>query len=105
MPLYEYKCTLCQERFEVEQSFRDPALTALPGDEHEHQLKKVFSPVGISFRGGGFYRNEARSPSSRSDTSSSESSANGATTDTATTKPSEKKAADTTSSATTTTSD
>ena len=82
MPVYEYKCTVCQERFEVEQSFSDPALTTLPaenGHDHEHQLKKVFSPVGISFRGGGFYRNEARS-SSRSGSSSSESSSGSETT-------------------------
>ena len=67
MPVYEYKCTVCQERFEVEQSIRDAALTALPGCDHgDHELKKVFSPVGIAFRGGGFYRNEARTSSSKS---------------------------------------
>jgi putative FmdB family regulatory protein len=66
MPVYQYKCTVCQERFEVEQSFRDDPLTELPGccDGADHHLKKVFSPVGISFRGGGFYRNEARTGSS-----------------------------------------
>lgn len=61
MPTYEYKCTECNERFEVEQSIHDDPLTSLPGKKHEHQLKKVFSPVGISFRGDGFYRNDARS--------------------------------------------
>lgn len=83
MPVYEYKCTVCQERFEVEQAFSEPALTTLPaqnGHDHDHELKKVFSPVGISFRGGGFYRNEARSGSPRSDSSSSESSSGGETT-------------------------
>ena len=75
MPVYEYKCTACQERFEVEQSIRDAALTSLPGCEHgEHQLKKVFSPVGISFRGGGFYRNEARTASNSSSKPKSEGS-------------------------------
>jgi putative FmdB family regulatory protein len=83
MPVYQYKCTVCQERFEVEQSFSDDPLTTLPGCENdEHRLKKVFSPVGIAFKGGGFYRNEARtssttsttSTSSESSTSSSESS-------------------------------
>ena len=75
MPVYEYKCTVCQERFEVEQSFTDAPLTALPGcNDEDHRLKKVFSPVGISFRGGGFYRNEARSASPRSEAKSSESS-------------------------------
>jgi len=66
MPTYEYKCTECNERFEVEQSIHDDALTTLPGKKHEHQLKKVFSPVGIAFKGDGFYRNDARSSSASS---------------------------------------
>jgi putative FmdB family regulatory protein len=79
MPVYEYKCTVCQERFEVEQSIRDAALTSLPGCEHgDHQLKKVFSPVGISFRGGGFYRNEARTASKVSASSDSSSGSDSA---------------------------
>lgn len=64
MPTYEYKCTECNERFEVEQSIHDDALTSLQGKTHEHQLKKVFSPVGIAFKGEGFYRNDTRSSSS-----------------------------------------
>ncbi len=64
MPTYEYKCTECNERFEVEQSIHDDPLTTLPGKKHEHQLKKVFSPVGIAFKGDGFYRNDARVSSS-----------------------------------------
>jgi putative FmdB family regulatory protein len=85
MPVYEYKCTVCQERFEVEQSIRDAALTALPGCDHgDHQLKKVFSPVGIAFRGGGFYRNEARTASPKASgtngSSSSDSSDSGSST-------------------------
>lgn len=67
MPTYEYKCTECGERFEVEQSIHDDPLTTLPGKKHEHQLKKVFSPVGIAFKGDGFYRNEARGSSGSSD--------------------------------------
>lgn len=66
MPTYEYKCTECNERFEVEQSIHDDALTSLPGKNHEHQLRKVFSPVGIAFKGEGFYRNDARSSTSSS---------------------------------------
>lgn len=66
MPTYEYKCTTCEERFEIEQSIKEDTLETLPGDDHEHQLKKVFSPVGISFKGEGFYRNDARGSSSSS---------------------------------------
>ena len=73
MPTYEYKCTECDERFEVEQSIHDEPLTTLPGEKHEHRLKKVFSPVGIAFKGDGFYRNDART--------SSKSTSDGAGTD------------------------
>lgn len=66
MPIYEYKCTECDERFEIEQSIQDDTLTVLDGDDHQHQLKKLFSPVGISFKGGGFYRNDARGSASGS---------------------------------------
>lgn len=60
MPIYEYKCTVCSERFDVEQSIKDDTLTTLPGDDHEHVVKKVFHPVGISFKGEGFYKNDSR---------------------------------------------
>ena len=82
MPTYEYKCTECDGRFEVEQSFTDDALTSLPGcdvtDDGDHRLKKVFSAVGIAFKGEGFYRNDARSPG-RSSTSSSGDTGSGST--------------------------
>ena len=78
MPVYEYKCTVCEQHMDVEQSFSDDALTTLPGCEvhksGKHQLKKVFSAVGISFKGDGFYRNDARSGSKASTGKSTESS-------------------------------
>ena len=65
MPVYEYKCRLCDERFDIEQSITDDAVTTLEGcaidPSGEHQLKKVFHAVGIAFRGDGFYRNDSRS--------------------------------------------
>lgn len=70
MPTYEYKCTTCEERFEIEQSIKEDTLETLPGEDHEHQLKKLFSPVGISFKGEGFYRNDARGSSSSASKSS-----------------------------------
>jgi len=78
VPTYEYKCRACEEHFDVEQSFSDDPLTTLAGcaiDEFgDHQLKKVFSAVGISFRGEGFYRNDSRSGSSSSSTPASNGS-------------------------------
>lgn len=83
MPVYEYKCTECGQRFEVEQRMTDQPLTSMPGEEHTHALKKVFSPVGISFRGSGFYKTDSAttrpktSPSSETAASGSESGSTG----------------------------
>jgi putative FmdB family regulatory protein len=59
MPTYEYACKKCGEHLEVVQSFRDEPLKECPVCGGE--LRKVFSPVGISFKGSGFYRNDSRS--------------------------------------------
>jgi putative FmdB family regulatory protein len=79
MPRYEYRCKDCGEHLEVQQSFRDDPLTVCP--TCSGTLKKVFQPVGIAFKGNGFYKNDARSGSSTSSTSSagasSGSSSNG----------------------------
>jgi putative FmdB family regulatory protein len=64
MPTYEYACRSCGEHLEVVQSFRDEPLTECP--TCGGTLRKVFSPVGISFKGSGFYRNDSRSSSKTS---------------------------------------
>ncbi len=58
MPTYQYACTACEERLEVVQKFTDDSLTecATCGG----RLRKVFSPVGIVFKGSGFYRTDSR---------------------------------------------
>ena len=58
MPTYEYACTACGERLEAKQSFDDPPLEACPlcGGK----LRKLFSPVGIVFKGSGFYSTDAK---------------------------------------------
>ena len=58
MPTYEYACRSCGEHLEIVQSFRDEPLTECPNCGGH--LRKVFSPVGISFKGSGFYRNDSR---------------------------------------------
>ncbi len=96
MPTYEYRCTTCDTTFDVEQSFSDDALTRCPASEGpeactapgEGQLKKLFSAVGISFKGSGFYKNDSRSskgsdssgskPSSPSESSSTSSGSDSA---------------------------
>ena len=64
MPTYEYRCTKCGQHVEAVQSFTDDPLTecGVCGGE----LRKVFAPVGIVFKGSGFYKTDSRSSSSRS---------------------------------------
>ena len=58
MPIYEYACTHCGERTEAKQSFTDPPLEECPFCGGK--LRKLFSPVGIVFKGTGFYATDAR---------------------------------------------
>jgi len=76
VPTYQYQCTECGEGLEAVQKFTDDALTECPNCGG--RLKKVFSAVGIVFKGSGFYRNDSRgSSSSSSPASSSKSSTSG----------------------------
>ena len=83
MPTYEYACSACAERHEVVQRFTDAPLTECPSCGGP--LRKLFSSVGVVFKGSGFYKTDSRSRSS-----SSSSSADGA----ATAKPAEKTSSD-----------
>lgn len=58
MPTYEYLCTSCAEPLEAYQSFTDPPLEEC--DKCGGRLRRVFSPVAISFKGSGFYSTDAR---------------------------------------------
>ncbi|MEW2414203.1 FmdB family zinc ribbon protein [Streptomyces sp. NPDC046866] len=69
MPTYQYQCTECGEGLEAVQKFTDEALTECPSCSG--RLKKVFSAVGIVFKGSGFYRNDSRGASSSSTPASS----------------------------------
>ena len=76
MPLYEYQCQKCGERFEIIQKFSDPLLTA-----HETcggEVKKLLSAPAIQFKGSGWYitdyaRAGTNGSTKDSDTSKSES--------------------------------
>ncbi|MBE1587846.1 FmdB family zinc ribbon protein [Nonomuraea angiospora] len=87
MPTYQYACNDCGEQLEVVQKFTDDALTICPACEGN--LRKVFSAVGIVFKGSGFYRTDNRSSSTSTSTASSSSSSS---------KPAESKSADTSTS-------
>lgn len=53
MPTYEYECTKCGHRFDVFQKISDDPITAC--EKCSCEVRKVFSPVGIVFKGSGFY--------------------------------------------------
>ena len=65
MPTYQYACTACHERLEAVQSFSDPALTECPACSG--RLRKVFSAVGVVFKGSGFYKNDSRAGNGSAD--------------------------------------
>jgi putative FmdB family regulatory protein len=62
VPTYQYACTDCGDRSEVVQRFTDDPLTVCSACGGK--LRKVFSPVGIVFKGSGFYRTDSRNGSS-----------------------------------------
>lgn len=66
MPTYQYTCKSCGEPHEAVQSFHDAPLTECPHCGGE--LRKVFSSVGVVFKGSGFYRTDSRSSSSSTST-------------------------------------
>jgi putative FmdB family regulatory protein len=59
VPTYQYACTECADELEVVQSFSDDPLTVCPACGG--RLRKVFSPVGVVFKGSGFYKTDSRS--------------------------------------------
>ena len=74
MPTYQYACkeTACGHRFEAVQSFSDDAITVCP--VCEGQVRKVFSAVGVVFKGSGFYRTDSRETAKSANGSASKDS-------------------------------
>ncbi|MER6268646.1 MULTISPECIES: FmdB family zinc ribbon protein [unclassified Streptomyces] len=95
MPTYQYQCTECGEGLEAVQKFTDNALTECPNCGG--RLKKVFSAVGIVFKGSGFYRNDSRGSSSSSSPASKSSGSTSSGTSSES-KSSDSKASDSKSS-------
>jgi len=71
VPTYQYVCTECGDQVEAVQKFTDDPLTV---HTCGGRLRKVFSPVGIVFKGSGFYRTDSRKGSSAPTPASSSSS-------------------------------
>jgi predicted nucleic acid-binding Zn ribbon protein len=82
MPTYVYKFVDTGETIEVQQAFTDDALTEFPhpSDGVARAVKKVFQPVGVTFKGGGFYKTDSRGGSSSSTSSTSSTTTSAATT-------------------------
>jgi len=73
VPTYSYRCTECDTAFDIQQAFTDNTLTECP--TCGGKLRKVYSSIGVSFTGSGFYRNDSRAESSGKSSLSAEKSA------------------------------
>jgi predicted nucleic acid-binding Zn ribbon protein len=84
MPTYVYKFVETGETIEVQQAFTDDALTEAvhPGNGALMSVKKVFQPVGVTFKGGGFYKTDSRGSSSGPKPAAATTPATGTTSDT-----------------------
>ena len=71
MPTYSYRCTECGVAFDIQQEFSDASLTTCEGCGGT--LRKLFSAVGVTFQGSGFYRTDSRAEAKKSSSSSTES--------------------------------
>lgn len=102
VPTYQYACTSCGHQLEVVQSFTDPSLTVCP--ECEGSLRKLFSGVGVVFKGSGFYRTDSRASSSKSSGSSGSSSSSSTSSGATSTSSTSSSASSSSSSASTSSS-
>lgn len=103
MPTYQYRCKACGHDFEIQQSFSDDALETCP--ECAGALKKVYGSVGISFKGSGFYKNDARTGSKSSSSSKTTSTSDTSTTASSESSSSTSSGSDKTPATTSTSSD
>jgi putative FmdB family regulatory protein len=87
MPIYTYRCGNCGVQFDRQQKYSDKPLTHCP-ECNKKSLKKVIAPVGIVFKGKGFYATDHRSPSGQT-SSSTKNSENKETTPATSSNPTE----------------
>ncbi len=98
MPTYSYRCTDCSTAFDIQQAFTDESLTVCPSCEG--RLRKVFSAVGVTFNGSGFYRTDSRAASGAAAASSSSESSSSGSAEKSTTKTSSDSSSSSTTSTT-----
>ena len=88
MPVYTYRCESCGVQFEHSQKFTDIPMVRCP-ECGKKSLRKVYTPVGIVFKGSGFYSTDHRSPSGASHFSKDQADAKAAESKPVETKPAE----------------
>lgn len=59
MPLYAYECEACHVEFERQQSFNDDPISVCPKCG-EPSARRLITPVGVIFKGPGFYITDSR---------------------------------------------
>jgi putative FmdB family regulatory protein len=91
LPTYSYRCTECATAFDIQQAFTDDSLTECPACSG--RLRKVFSAVGVTFSGSGFYRTDSRAAAKKEGGSSSSSGDSSTSTSTSTSTPAPAAAA------------
>ena len=105
MPTYVYKFVETGETIEVQQAFTDDALTEAvhPATGTMMTVKKVFQPVGVTFKGGGFYKTDSRGGSAKTSAAASTTpaSSDGATNGSTGSTPSSSESTSSTNSSST----
>ena len=90
MPVYTYRCESCGVQFEQSQKFTDSPLVRCP-ECGKKSLRKVYTPVGIVFKGSGFYSTDHRSPSGAARYSKDQAESKAAESKSTESKPAEAK--------------
>lgn len=75
MPTYSYRCTECDNAFDIHQAFTDDALTVC--EVCGGRLRKLFNTIGVTFNGSGFYRTDSRSGGESAGSGGSDASSGG----------------------------
>jgi putative FmdB family regulatory protein len=96
LPTYSYKCTECGTAFDIQQAFTEDSLTVCPNCGGK--LRKVFTAIGVTFNGSGFYRNDSRSSQKSTDGAGAKSDSKSSESKSSESKSSESKSGDAKSS-------
>ncbi len=72
MPIYEYECRVCGTRFELHQRFDDPPASECP--QGHQDVRRLFFPAGIVFKGSGWYITDSRNSGKKGKESSKSTS-------------------------------